>query len=86
MTVRKFSDSCAVLIELLRAHKGSVAGLDDMTFEERMFLTTTCSVEVLLHSLSIIAGADYDNAIKGLHSINMEKRLKEICDEMEAAA
>jgi hypothetical protein len=84
MSIPEFSQSCVTLRGLLASHTGTVKGLDGLSVDEQLFLTSTCATEVLLHSLAIICGADYEAAVKGLHAINMEQRLSEICAEMNA--
>ena len=84
MSIPKFSQSCVTLRALLASHKGTVQGIDGVSVDEQLFLTSTCATEVLLHSIAIIASADYEVAVGGLRAIEMEQRLGEICAEMNA--
>lgn len=79
-----FSESCAGLIELLRVHDRPVTGFENLDFMTRTKLTTSTAMEVVLHSLAVITGADYDEALKLFNSLHGERRLKDICEEMNA--
>ena len=85
MSNTEFSESCRLLIALLKQHEGPpVRDLDQMSQQQKLFLSTTAAAEVMLHSLAILAAAGYANAREGLRALTLEKRLKTICAEMNA--
>jgi hypothetical protein len=84
MTDKKsFSDSCALLIALLDDHRRNVRGLDKLSMDEKLYGVASSACEVLLHTLSIMTGADYNDAVEGLRSLQQERRLRQICLVME---
>jgi hypothetical protein len=85
MSIPKLNQSARLLMQLLEQFEGPpIKGLKEMSMEDRLFMAVTSAAEVLLHSLAIITAADYDAAQRGLETLHMEKRLKAICDEMNA--
>ena len=87
MSIPKLNQSARLLMQLLEQFDVDgppIKGLKEMSMEDRLFMAVTSAAEVLLHSLAIITAADYDAAQRGLETLHMEKRLKAICDEMNA--
>jgi len=80
---QKFSDNCALLIALLEDHRRDVRGLDEVSYEDKLIALGTSASEVLLHTIAIIAAAEYDHAVEGLRAMKQENRLRQICNIME---
>jgi hypothetical protein len=73
-------EDSAALRELLKDVPGRVAGMDELSTEDRTKLLVTCCASVIAHVIFAVAGNDRDRALRGLDALvdGMRNSIKEM--------